>query len=121
MSFTLCTSGAIIIKAGINANAAAKSSGAVITQFADEAEGFINTATRYDWVANYTRVGANFKPILADIASDLAGASLIAYDMSNYTSRGEAESMVNILHDKAMRGIKILEDEKVKEEMGVST
>ena len=61
MSFTLCTSGAIVTRAGADANSTATSSGAILAQFSDEAEGFINTYTNVDWVTDYANVGANFK------------------------------------------------------------
>lgn len=120
MSFTLCTSGAIVIKAGAGVASGASISPSILEQFSNEAEGFINSATRYDWVTNYASVGSNYKPILADVASCLAACYLIAYDMSGYTSRGEAESLINVLHDKAIRIIEILRDDKVKTKMGIS-
>ena len=119
MSFKLCTSGAIVIKAGAYPSDTAKASAAILQQFSDEAEGYINAITRFDWVANYDSVLANFKPVLADAASCLAGAYVIAYDMSGYTSRGEAESMNNILYDRATRAIEALRDEKLKTKAGV--
>ena len=119
MSFTLCTSGAIVIKAGKNVSSSAVS-GAILEQFSDEAEGFINAVTRYDWVANYSKVGANYKPILADAVSALAGSYMVAYDMSGYTNRGEAEDVINILHDRASRAIAILKEDKHKTKMGAT-
>lgn len=120
MSFTLCTSGAIVIRAGANADATASTSAALLEQFSNEAEGFINTQTKYDWVANYASVGANFKPILAEACAAWAGKKLIAYDMSGYTGRGYAESMINILHDETMRDIAQIKEDKIKTFMGVS-
>lgn len=106
MSFALCTSGAIVIKAGSNVNSAAAASSALLQQYSNEAEAFICTATKYDWVANIAGVPANFKPVLADAAASIAAQSLIAYNMSGYSGRAEAEDMVNILYD---RGNKIIE------------
>lgn len=120
MSFTLCSSGAIVIKAGKNVDSTGSTSGVILEQFSDEAEAFINATTRYDWVANYSSIGTNFKQILADAASALAASYLVAYDMSGYTNRGEAEDVINILHDRATRAIAILKDDKHKTKMGAT-
>lgn len=120
MSFTLCTSGAIVMKAGVYVNQTAAVSGAILQQFSDDAEGFINAMTRYDWVANYNAISTNFKPTLSDAASCFAASYLIAYDMSGYTSRGEAESIINVLYDRGMKAIKVLADSKLKTKMGVT-
>jgi len=119
MSFLFCTSGAIVIKAGRYPSDTAAASAAILQQFSDDAEGYINAITRYDWIANYSSVSTNFKQVLADAASCLAGAYIIAYDMSGYTSRGEAESMINILYDRAAKAIEALRDEKLKTKAGV--
>lgn len=116
MSFTLCTSAAIVTRAGAHVDSTASTSAAILEQFSNEAEGFIVTATRYDWVANYSSVGANFKPMLSTVASCLAAADLIAYKMDDYTTRGEAESTINVLNDRAVKALNILEK---KENQGV--
>lgn len=121
MSFTLCTSGSIVIRAGANVNSNAAASAALLEQFSNEAEGFINGTTRFDWVANYSSVGVNFKPMLAVACSCLAAVDLISYDKSGYTSQGEADNMINTLSARAADAIKFIQDEKTKTKMGVST
>jgi hypothetical protein len=113
MSFTFCTSGAIVYKAGLNVNANASTSGAILSQFSDEAEADICTATRTDFIANYANVPTNFKPTLADAAACLAAISLIAYDMSGYSGRGEAEDLINVLYDRSNYCISILKNIKM--------
>ena len=120
MSFTLCTSGAIVIKAGLNVNTLAATSAALLGQFSDEAEGFIAGQTRIDWVVKYASVPTTLQPVLADAAACLAATFLIAYDMGGYTGRGEAEDMININHDRAARAIRQLSDDKTKTMMGVT-
>lgn len=119
MSFTLCTSGAIVIRGGAGVSTDASTSAAILEQFSDDAEGYINTTTRFDWITNYASVKANFKPMLAVAASCLAAADLIAYDMSGYTGRGEAEDMINILYDRAQKAISKITDDKGKTPMGI--
>jgi hypothetical protein len=108
------------MKAGKYANSAALASGTLIAEFSDQAEGFINAMTRFDWVTNYASVPANYKPALADASSSLASIYLMTYDPSGYTSRGEYEDMVNILYDRATKLIEVLKDRKLQETMGVS-
>ena len=47
----------------------------------------------------------------------MAAIYVIQYDMSGYTSRVEAEDMVNILRDAALRGLALLRDKKVEDFM----
>lgn len=117
MSFTLCTSGAIILKSGLNANATAIASSAILGAFCDEAESEICALTRYDWVANIGSVNTNFKPILAAATSALAALKVIGYDPSGYTSRFEAQFMADILTDDYTRNLKALKEANIKEVM----
>lgn len=117
MTMTLTTSGAIVLKAGAGANAALIISGAALEKFALQAEAVLNAATRKDWVAGYGGVGANFKAILDDTCSDLAAMKIISYDMSGYSSKSEATTMLDFLKDNSTRNIEVLKDEKNKEVM----
>ena len=105
MSFTLCSSGAIVRKAGANVNSSAAASGVLLAEFCDEAEGALCAITRYDWVTNYASVKASFKPILTDIVSDLAAMKLISYDMSGYTQLTETQTMLNVMFDNIQRNL----------------
>lgn len=120
MSFTLCTSHAIVAKAGKNVNAAASVSSALLEQYSDEAEGYVGTITRRDWVGDIAKVPANWLPVLADASSSLAANGLIAYDMGGYAGLAEAEDLININHTRATRAMKALQDLKLQTEMGVS-
>jgi len=112
MSFIFCTSGAIVQKAGVNTNANLSASAAILQQLSDDAEALICMATRYDWVTNYNSASSYAKLILAKIASSEAAKHLIADDMSGYTGRGEAEDMINVLHDDVITGIQLLKNYK---------
>lgn len=98
---TLATSGAALIKAGTKVstdfktpNAASELKWDIVIQ---EAEGFIMTASREDWVANYAKLDSKIKLILEDFVSNWAAIEAIKYDMSGYTSRIEAEDIINVL------------------------
>ena len=51
MSFTTCTSAAIVRKAGKNASSIATASGALLQDYADQAESVVCMKTHKDWVA----------------------------------------------------------------------
>ncbi len=108
---TLCVSGLAIIKAGANVSTSVPD--AAWDTWIEEAEALIFARTRYDWVTNFGTINALFKPFLQEICSDLAAIQGISYDMSGYTTRGEAEDMMTVLRDAAIRGISFLKDQKV--------
>lgn len=93
---TLCINADVLKKAGANANTTATAE-AYTNVFIKEAEGHLCASARYDWVTNYADVSAIGKEILRDAASAYAAVQAINYDMSGFTSRQEALTMVNIL------------------------
>lgn len=103
-------------KAGANASSVSKAE-AYVNDYMTQVESEINTMTRYNWSDNYASLDADVKGVLKAIASNLAAIYVISYDMSGYTSRTEAENMVNILRDAALRGMSILRDKKVQDFM----
>lgn len=115
MTYTLCTSGAMIIKAGANASTTAITSGAILALFNDHAENIINVSTRKNWITSYSSLNAGVKYILDDCCSSLGAISLITYDMSGFTSRAEAQSMIDVLNYSVNRDLKLLEEEKTKD------
>lgn len=117
MSWTLCTSAAAIIKAGNNvhsdmANGAIINGVTNIDLLSDQAEGRIEAETRRKWVANYATLTSGAQNILADVCSSLIAIKMIAYDMSGYTSRQEATTMLDVNSDIADNGLRILKDFK---------
>ena len=80
-----------------------------------EAEGIIMAVSRYDFVGNYASLDATAKLILRGCAASLAVIPAITYDMSGFTSRVEAEDMINIYRDRANMILGILRDIKVRE------
>ena len=117
MSFTLCTSGAIVVKAGANVSTTASTSGAILEQYSNEAEGRLCAETRYDWIANYSRIKANFKPILDDATSAYAAALLIAYDQDGYIGTSGTD-LINVNMDRFQKIVKFLQIDENKTAMG---
>lgn len=115
MSFNLTSSYAIISKAGAHASSTAVASSALIALFCDQAEADVCFRTRYDWVTNLASVKSNFQSMLSDIVSDLAAMKLICYDMSNYISRSEAQTILDVLNDNSNKILKELLEEDFKE------
>jgi hypothetical protein len=98
-------------KAGAGASATSKAE-AYTNDFMTQAESLINVWTRHNWSDDYASLNADVKGLLKEIASNLAAIYVIQYDMSGFTSRTEAENMVNILRDAALRGLSLLKDKK---------
>src|SRR3990167_7383777 len=112
MSFTLTTSAAIAVKAGASVSTSILNSGALMVKVADLAESTLCGLTRYDWIANYSSVGTNFKPMLDDGVANLAAMELIKYDQSGYTNIPEAQTMLDVLKDNFERIVKFLSDDQ---------
>lgn len=98
-------------KAGANASATSKAE-AYTNDFMTQVESLINTLCRFNFSDTYAALNADTKGILKEVASNLAAIYVIQYDMSGYTSRIEAEDMINILRDGALRGLSLLRDKK---------
>jgi len=101
-------------KAGANASAVANSAD-YKNDFMTQAESVINSTVRYNFSDNYSTLNVDTKQILKQIASDLAAIYVISYDMSGFVTRTEAENMVNILRDAALRGLSVLRDKKTQD------
>ncbi len=117
MAYTgiFCTEAEIQSKEG--ANVSGSVTGDMHNLWVAEAESFINSITRYNWSDAYSGLNEDVKHLLSEAASNIAAIYAINYDMSGYTSRGEAESMITILRDRANWAIKSLQDKKVQEFM----
>ena len=108
-------SGAILIKAGPGANATLKSSAtneSGMNYFSRQAEAFINVASRVNWSDAYATLNSDVRYLLEEAGSNLGAIYVINYDMSGYTSRSEAETMINALKLRADECIKLLVDQK---------
>jgi len=109
MVATFCTTTQAENKAGAGASTAGKGNA---EEYIKQAEGTICALTRRKFVSNYDNLTDNAKLILEEAASNLAAIYIITYDMSGYNTRIEAEDIINILRDTALRNISILSDSK---------
>lgn len=78
-----------------------------------DAESLINCICKYNFSDNFATLNADVKYLLREAASNLAAIYAITYDMSGFTSRIEAEDMINVLRDAALRALALLRDKKV--------
>lgn len=99
-------------KAGAGASATSKAE-AYVNDFMTQVEAEINATCRYNFSDNYASLNADTKGLLKQAASNLAAIYVIAYDMSGYNSRIDAEDLINVLRDAALRNINLLKDKKV--------
>ena len=121
MAFTLCSSGAIARMAGAGVSSVVVSSGALLTQFSEDAESLINVASRYDFVTNYpTITSAVDKLFLNRLCAKLAAMDAVDYDTSNYTSAAEAQLKMDYLDMVSRRDLEILEQDITKTYLGVA-
>lgn len=107
-------------KAGTNANATAKATAATDV-YVLEVESLVNCITRFNWSDNYATMNDDVKHILKEVTSNICAIYVIQWDMSGFTSRIEAEDMVNVLRDAALRGLSILRDKKTQDFMNGET
>lgn len=112
------TSAECIAKMGKNYNSTDVDE-AMINAFCLQAESLINVSTRRNWSDDFTApatttLNADVWYILSEIESNLVGIYGITYDMSRFTTRGEAESMITILRDGILRGLQFLRNKNME-------
>jgi len=109
---SIMTTGAeITAKEG--ANVSADLTDAMHDAWVLQAESVVNVLTRNNYSDDITAgINADVKGIFSDIVSSLVAIQGIMYDMSGYTSRTEAEDMINVLRDGVLRNMSLLRDKK---------
>jgi len=113
MTETFCTSGSVKLKAGANVSSALTAE--QYTALINQAENFINVQAaipNYNLIDNYASLNDDVKKILEDAASSHAAIGAINYDMSGYTSRGEAISMVNINFTRFQQAMQLIKEKR---------
>lgn len=113
MSWTLCTSGVAITKAGSNVNESVISGVlGYLADYSDLAEGMFCMKTRKDWITNPP--SNLISGAIADAVSDLIAIKAINYDQSGYL-KGEAQTMLDVLKDNSDTIITDLREDKNQE------
>ena len=101
-------------KCGANVSSVSKAE-AYVNDYMTQVEALINTVTRFNWSDAYSGLNVDTKGLLKEAASNLAAIYAIQYDMSGFTSLIEAEDMITVLRDAALRAMSLLKDKKAKE------
>ena len=119
MAETLCDSGAVKFKAGVNANTTITGDPARLTQYINQAEGDIFVDTAIDWVDKYSGISANFKQVLDGACSNKAAIYVIEGD-PDAIGRASATFMVNVLWASYDRVIRELRTTDIKAKIGAT-
>ena len=119
MTETLCTSGAVKLRASVNASTAITNSPANMTLFINQAEGDLFADTRVDWVAIYSGLSANYKQVLEGAAASKAAIRVISYD-PDAIGRTTAAFIINVLWAEYNQAVRVLKDDKLITAMGGS-
>jgi len=121
MSWTLCTSGAAVAKAGTHVNSTiilyAGDNKTIMDAWSDEAEGSICAECHSDFITGIATTFLAISGSIADVCSSKIAKKLIAYDTTGYLSR-EADMLMNINDDIESKGLAVL---KQKEKQRLST
>ena len=80
-----------------------------------QAESVVNCLARYNYSDAITAgLNVDVKGIFSAIVSSWVAIVGIEYDMSGYTTRTEAEDMINTLRDDLLRNLSLIRDDKVR-------
>lgn len=101
-------------KAGANASTVSNVE-SFINDYMTQVESQINVIANFNFSDVYSGLNVDVKGILKEVASNLAAIYVIQYDMSGFTSRGEAEDMISVLRDAALKGLSLLKNKNKKD------
>ena len=113
MTWTFCTSGSAIAKAGTHANSTVIMDGTILDAWCDDAEGRICAECHTDFVSASGSYSTQIINALGDIASSLIAMNIISYDTTGYLTR-EADTLLNVNDDKASKGLQILKNKEMQ-------
>lgn len=109
---TLCLSGHVVLKAGANAPTLTESN---YTELINQAEGFVCTQARKDYVTLSGSLSTIGRAFLKDLVSNKAAIDLVKNNMKGFTSRAEAQTIINVLWNTVTEQINLLKEDKFKD------
>lgn len=83
------------------------------------AEAYLCSLVKYDIVSNWASLNAVYKLLFSEYACRMIAIEAIKYDMSGFTSRIEAEDMINVNWARCQQIKEILEKADVQDFMSV--
>lgn len=115
MAFAGITATEAMIDQKTGANVSASFTGDMKAVSLLMAEGWLNSETRYNWSdAFVVPLNADVLSLISMVTSSLVAMDAINYDMSGYTNRAEAETMLDVLHNIVNKGVKTLSSKEVQ-------
>ena len=83
------------------------------------AEAYLSSLVKYDIVTNWASMNSTYKKLFSEWAARFGAIALISYNMAGYTTRVDAEDLINI-HVYRMEAIEnILKDASIQDFQGV--
>lgn len=106
----------ILLRVGTNASSTVRTAG-WFDEIILDVEAKINCLCTFNWSATdaAATITATLRPILIETGACLAAIQGISWDMSGFTSRGEAEDMISVLRDIAITNLSILKNKNVQD------
>ena len=116
MAFTGITATEAQIDQKSGANVSTDFTDTMKTQALLMAESYLNGETMYNWSDWFaTSPNVDVKSIITSVTASLVAMDAINYNMSGFTSRSEAQTMLDVLNDKVIKGIETLKEMKNKD------
>lgn len=83
------------------------------------AEAYLSSLVKYDIITNWASLNSTYKKLFSEWAARFAAINLIQYNMAGYTSRKEAQVMLNTHWERLQQIEAILKDASVQDFMAV--
>ena len=101
-------------RAGVSANATSKATTATDV-YVLNIEAMINVRTRKNWSAAFTSgLDASVAGSLTHVGACWCAMIVISSDMSGYTSRSEAQTMLDFLNNEVNKGLSFLKEKEAE-------
>ena len=104
----------IAARAGVNVSATAITA-TETDKYVLAVEAYLNARTMFNWSDFFLLAGnADVLAFATEASASLCAMKAIMQDMSGFTSRVEAQTMLDVLRDAAANAIKSMEDKNVQ-------
>ena len=102
-------------RAGVNANTTSKATAATDV-YVLQLEATVNSITKFNWSDAVTAgLNADVQGLLEETTSCMGAINVINADMSGFTSRLEAGTMIDVLNDIVKRNLNELSKQEVQD------
>ena len=100
----------VLDRVGVNVNSTISASTAQLERWIATAEGVVVAETRINWLTGSGSMTSEVKQEFRTCAACHAAIRVIQQDMSGFTSRGEATTMLNVNDKEFQRSLRALKD-----------